>query len=309
MIMAAPKPIFAIFATVYGFICLILGCVVLFLPIWGHFEDRQGGYQAERGYFGPWKVCKKLSYGREICGDRFRFQVSGGVYISGVLSTISCTGLAVFCILQVIQLSMITSRDEVVLNYRTCVILKLITSILTAMMALCAAALFATEIDDINRNYVVTRGISFYLQILLVILIIILVAATIYDVIYALRVSGDPTMNINVSVASATTINNPGFCDDRRAGVSVTDSSGKPYATGTNGSIASLQTTVTSISNSTSLENSLIRSPLRSSLKKPRNHDGLGIQNLGFSAANYSPRMNRTGSVKKVRIQTHSTEV
>lgn len=52
-------------------------CVVLFLPIWGHFEDRQGGYQAERGYFGPWKVCKKLSYGREICGDRFRFQVSG----------------------------------------------------------------------------------------------------------------------------------------------------------------------------------------------------------------------------------------
>lgn len=89
----------------------------------------------------------------------------------------------------------------------------------------------------------------------------------------------------------------------------MTDSSGKPFATGTNGSIASLQTTVTSISNSTSLENSLIRSPLRSSLKKPRNHDGLGIQNLGFSGANYSPRMNRTGSVKKVRIQTHSTEV
>lgn len=75
--MAAPKPIFATSVTVFGFICLILGCIIQFLPIWGHFEDRHGGYQAERGYFGPWKVCKKLSYGREVCGDRFRFQVSG----------------------------------------------------------------------------------------------------------------------------------------------------------------------------------------------------------------------------------------
>lgn len=76
-IMAAPKLIFATGVTVFAFICLILGLVVLFLPIWGHFEDRHGGYQAERGYFGPWKVCKQLSYNRELCGDRFRFQVSG----------------------------------------------------------------------------------------------------------------------------------------------------------------------------------------------------------------------------------------
>lgn len=76
--MAAPKPIlYATGVTICGFICLILAGITLFVPIWGYFEDRYGGYQAERGYFGPWKVCKKLNYNREICGDRFRFQVSG----------------------------------------------------------------------------------------------------------------------------------------------------------------------------------------------------------------------------------------
>lgn len=80
--MAAPRPIYATGVTVFGFICLLLGCIALFLPVWGHFEDRHGGYQAERGYFGPWKVCKKLNYGREVCGERFRFQVSGNEDIS-----------------------------------------------------------------------------------------------------------------------------------------------------------------------------------------------------------------------------------
>lgn len=91
----------------------------------------------------------------------------------------------------------------------------------------------------------------------------------------------------------------------------MTDSSGKPYASGTNGqgSVLSMNTTVTSVSNGSTIDGSVTRSPLRSSLKKPRNRDGLGIQNPGFSGANHSPRMNRTGSVKKVRIQTHSTEV
>lgn len=91
----------------------------------------------------------------------------------------------------------------------------------------------------------------------------------------------------------------------------MTDSSGKPYASGSNGhgSVVSMNTTVTSVSNGSTLDGSVTRSPLRSSLKKPRSRDGLGIQNPGFSGASTSPRMNRSGSVKKVRIQTHSTEV
>lgn len=92
----------------------------------------------------------------------------------------------------------------------------------------------------------------------------------------------------------------------------MTDSSGKPYVSSNgHGSVISMNTTVTSVSNGSTLDGSVTRSPLRSSLKKPRNRDasGLGIQNPGFSGANLSPRMQRAASVKKVRIQTHSTEV
>lgn len=79
-IMATPRPIYATGVTIFGFICLALGCTALFLPV-GNFEDRYGSYQAEKGYFSPFKVCKKLNYGREICGDRFRFQVSGSMLL------------------------------------------------------------------------------------------------------------------------------------------------------------------------------------------------------------------------------------
>lgn len=92
----------------------------------------------------------------------------------------------------------------------------------------------------------------------------------------------------------------------------MTASSGKPYA----GSFGSVTTTMTSVSNgSTMTDGSTImtsRGPLRSSLKKPKPKipvDDFGIQNPGFHTVNQSPTMDRKGSVKKVRINTHSTEV
>lgn len=92
----------------------------------------------------------------------------------------------------------------------------------------------------------------------------------------------------------------------------MTASSGKPYV----GSFGSVTTTMTSVSNgSTMTDGSTImtsRGPLRSSLKKPRPKvptDDFGIQNPGFHGTNQSPHMERKGSVKKVRINTHSTEV
>lgn len=92
----------------------------------------------------------------------------------------------------------------------------------------------------------------------------------------------------------------------------MTDASGKPYAhrdgSGVNGSMVSMNTTMTTASsNGSTAASSITRSPLRSSLKKPRQKDGFGIQNPGFSGT--SPTLSRNGSVKKVRIQTHSTEV
>jgi hypothetical protein len=94
----------------------------------------------------------------------------------------------------------------------------------------------------------------------------------------------------------------------------MTVASGKPYA----GSVGSVATTVTNVSNGSTFTDgtgSVImtsRGPLRSSLKKPRpkvQSDEFGIQNPGFHSSNRSPSMDRRGSVKKVRIQTHSTDV
>lgn len=50
--------------------------------------------------------------------------------MSGILSMISCMCLALFSVLSVIQLAMISSRDEVVLKYKSCVISKLILAII-----------------------------------------------------------------------------------------------------------------------------------------------------------------------------------
>lgn len=199
--------------------------------------------------------------------------------------------------------------------------------------------MFALQIDEQERfGFKISRGISFYiqvseppyngvrrtwlwflydLQIVVIVLSIALFVAAVYDVIFSRSSGGDPTMALDASSpASATTFNNPGFKEPRsRNGVSVTDASGKPYSgirngAGTAGSVASMSTTVTSVSNGSTLE-SVTRSPLRSSLKKPRPRPDptLGIQNPGYSGSGSSPPMRRNGSVKKVRIQTHSTEV
>lgn len=56
--------------------------------------------------------------------------LTGGVYVSGILSMMSCGCLVLFSILSIIQLAMITSRDKVVLKYKTCIICKLALSII-----------------------------------------------------------------------------------------------------------------------------------------------------------------------------------
>jgi len=88
----------------------------------------------------------------------------------------------------------------------------------------------------------------------------------------------------NGSVTSMTPSNAESF----NGGSSVTDS-------------ASTLSTVVST-------NPSVRGPLRSSLKKSKTTpDGFGIKNPGFVGS--SPTLSRTGSLKKVRIQTHSTDV
>ncbi|KAM3966017.1 uncharacterized protein ACR2FA_012877 isoform 1-T1 [Aphomia sociella] len=316
--MANNKALYSIAVVILGFICFIVGAIAVGLPNWGYFYSYDSDLQLsmlssyylvnpnyEQGYFGPWNMCKKMSYYREKCGaDVSKFRPSTAVYIAGVVAAIGVTVLGVFCILSVLQLAMISSKERVGFKYTHLVMMKLALALLAALLSIAAAGLFAVQGDD--RGFYLTRGEAFYVQIVCIVINALLFIMSLYDALFSRRVGGDPT-NAG-DPPDGTTINNPGFKEGR--GISMTDASGKPYSTNGHGSVGSVNTTATTLTG-LSDASTITRSPLRSSLKKPRPREGepggLGIQNPGYSG--HSPTLNRNGSQKKVRIQTHSTEV
>lgn len=320
--MAAIAPsIYAAIVTCLGFACFALSATAVGLPAWGRFRNTDG-YE-DQGYFGPWRLCRQLSYRyREKCGPEVSyFRPSDAIFVSGLLATFGCIAFGFYCILCILQIAMISSREKVVLRYTTLVVLKLLLAVVGAVLALIAIIIFGVSSDNSRGQFRVTREAPFYIQLTVVVLAICLAMLAVYDLILARKPSGDPTMlptgSSHSGRSTPTTVINPGYRDTprgrgSRVGISVTDSSGRPY-TGSSatvsGSVQSMNTTVTSVSASTV---STTRTPLRSSLKKPRppgSADALGIQNPGFSGSSQSPRLSRNGSVKKVRIQTHDTEV
>ncbi|XP_063366139.1 uncharacterized protein LOC134654600 [Cydia amplana] len=308
--MASGKAMYSIAVVVFGFICFVVGAIAVGLPTWGYYYSYDSGIDIalqwhsfenpnyDKGYFGPWRMCKSLLYNREKCGDDVsKFRPSTAVHIAGVVGAIGTSVLGVFCVLSVLQLAMISSKERVGLKYSTLVMLKLALALLAALLSIAAAGLFAVQGDD--RGFRVTRGEAFYVQIVCIVINSLLFIMSVYDALFTRRSGGDPTHETD-----STTIDNPGFKEGR--GISMTDASGKPYSSNGHGSVASMNTTATTLTGA-SEASTITRSPLRSSLKKPRPAPGLGIPNPGYSG--HSPPLNRNGSQKKVRIQTHSTEV
>lgn len=69
--------LYAAGVTCLGFICFALASAAIGIPIWGNYDTPSGGYDFDHGYFGPFKVCKKLAYNREKCGsDVSKFRLS-----------------------------------------------------------------------------------------------------------------------------------------------------------------------------------------------------------------------------------------
>ncbi|XP_045778697.1 uncharacterized protein LOC123876467 [Maniola jurtina] len=306
--MASGKALYSVTVVVLGFICFIVGAVAVGLPAWGHFYSFENP-NYDQGYFGPWRLCKRLLYYREKCGtDVSKFRPSTAVYMAGVVAVIGVSVLGVFCILSVMQLAMISSKERVGLKYTHLVMTKLALALLATLLSIAAAGLFAVQGDD--KGFYLVRGEAFYVQIVCIVINSALFIMSLYDTLFARRVGGDPTNPLG-GPENGTTINNPGFKEGR--GISMTDASGKPYSTNGHGSVASMNTTATTLTGLSGLSDAstITRSPLRSSLKKPRPKEGepggMGIQNPGYSG--HSPPLGRNGSQKKVRIQTHSTEV
>lgn len=58
--------------------------------------------------------------------------IAGAVKIAGIVSLLNALALACFCVLSVIQLSMIVSKDKVVVKYTTAVTAKLCLALLAS---------------------------------------------------------------------------------------------------------------------------------------------------------------------------------
>uniref|UniRef100_A0A2A4J4Y2 Uncharacterized protein n=1 Tax=Heliothis virescens TaxID=7102 RepID=A0A2A4J4Y2_HELVI len=80
--MASGKALYSIAVVALGFICFVVGAIAVGLPTWGNFHSLDNP-NFDQGYFGPWRVCKKLLYNREKCGtDVSKFQPSSKLPIS-----------------------------------------------------------------------------------------------------------------------------------------------------------------------------------------------------------------------------------
>lgn len=125
----ATTSFFIAIITTLSFICFALSCAATFLPIWGYFEENSySGVGSDRGYFSPWRVCKELAYNREKCGsyeNASRFRPSNFVFASGVAIVLSTFTLGIYCILSVIQIAAVSSRERIVMNYSSLVVVKL----------------------------------------------------------------------------------------------------------------------------------------------------------------------------------------
>ncbi|KZC07560.1 hypothetical protein WN55_08331 [Dufourea novaeangliae] len=284
-------------------LAVVLQSAATATPTWGYFTNPDGGSRLlKKSEFSDYQSslvneiskCGQVRWIFILC-----FFCTVAVWVAGLAAAAASALLAILVGLAVLQLAMASSAKRVIVSYSTALIGKVALATLATSLAIVAASLFALQTDDRASSFIVTRGEAFYMQLAAIALNFGVLVTAVYEGIYARR-GGDPTKIRVLGDPRSTTINNPGYREHQPTNggsISMTDASGKPYVGGAagNGSMASVATSGSVTSTA---------SPLRSSLKKPK---PLGIHNPGFSA--HSPTLSRNGSQKKVRIQTHSTEV
>ncbi|OXU21123.1 hypothetical protein TSAR_003233, partial [Trichomalopsis sarcophagae] len=199
-----------------GVLACVLQSAATGTPTWAYFHNPDAATTTERGYFGPWRQCKYLLYGRERCGQGVtRLKPMWTVWVAGLAAAGASVLLAIVVALAVLQLAMASSAKRVVVSYSTAVIGKVALATLATCLAVVAACLFATQTDDRDNSFIVTRGEGFYMQIASIVLNFGVLVSAVYEGIYARR-GGDPTKSRYMSGdARGTTINNPGYREPR----------------------------------------------------------------------------------------------
>lgn len=113
-----------------------------------------------------------------------------------------------------------------------------------ATVALAMASIQSTE----RLPYYLSRGWTFYLQMLVIVVEVLLSLAAGYDFILSRRLGGDPTFySRDPSGSNALTYSNPSFKDDAGRGVTAVGGNNRPGSS--NGSTTSSSSLNSTISN------------------------------------------------------------
>lgn len=105
----APSPFFNAVCLALSFVSFALSAIAVFLPYWGYFGDFRGNFGSDHGYFGPWSICRELTYDRSVCGayeNSSRFRPSNFVFVAGVAIIVSAISLGIYFIIAVIQFAL-----------------------------------------------------------------------------------------------------------------------------------------------------------------------------------------------------------
>nr|CAH0099833.1 unnamed protein product [Daphnia galeata] len=198
-------------------IALILAIVTVISPYWGRFSNEGSPNSGDlvTGYFGLWTICKDLPQGRSFCGLNITaFNLSTWTFIAGVIAVVSVISLGLAALLGVCLLLMLKTQERVCLPYRPAVVARLVLSALAALMSTTAIALASIRTDE-RLPYGLSRGWTFYLQMLVIATEVLLTLASTYDLMLSRRLGGDPTFySRDPSGSGALTYSNPSFKDD-----------------------------------------------------------------------------------------------
>ncbi|XP_063840269.1 uncharacterized protein LOC135089030 [Scylla paramamosain] len=289
-------------------------------PNWANFAG------AMSGNFGPWMVCSG-DYYVTCTSFSSRYQMSWKIKVAGVGSALAAALLAVAAFMCPLLVMMHLSSTKVLVKFRHATLAKVVCIGASVLCSLVSLLLFLIEVfiskSAISYGLFITLSWAFYLQVISMVVGVVAGVGAGIEFGWSRKLGGDPTVyGRDPEGTAATTISNPSFRDSRNGhaksgshrssgrvhrnanGVAMTHFSGQPYmitANGTNGHAGR--------ANGMKVAFDPNRTPLRSSLRKPKPpppedapDSSLGIQNLAFTQSSPVAK-------KKVRIHTQSTSV
>ncbi|XP_057366802.1 uncharacterized protein LOC130687645 [Daphnia carinata] len=196
---------------------LVLAIVTVISPYWGRFSNEGSPNSGDlvTGYFGLWTICKDLPQGRSFCGLNITaFNLSTWTFIAGVVAVVSVIAIGLAALLGVCLLLMLKTQERVCLPYRPAVVARLVLSALAALLSTVAIALASIRTDE-RLPYALSRGWTFYLQMLVILSEVLLTLTATYELMLSRRLGGDPTFySRDPSGSGALTYSNPSFKDD-----------------------------------------------------------------------------------------------